>query len=144
MNHLININIIIYCIYTNNVIPFFSSYPDWNYILKTIDKGKCQTAYKQWVPNANFENGANWNAGRPPCGNDRVVIHEESAAVYVQTDTTIRELVYTVNIVTVNNTHSLKCDNVNFVTELCCCNHLSLSNNSVKFAKNTNDEFNYF
>ncbi|KAK3093510.1 hypothetical protein FSP39_016612 [Pinctada imbricata] len=67
------------------------------FLSKRENDGATDAVYKRWVPNANFANPANWNAGRPPCGNDRVVLHEESAAVYVQTNTTIKELTLPMN-----------------------------------------------
>ncbi|KAK3611471.1 hypothetical protein CHS0354_032752 [Potamilus streckersoni] len=49
--------------------------------------------YKKWLPNTNLDNPSNWNLGRLPCGNDRLVIPDESPVVFYQLNTTIRELV---------------------------------------------------
>ncbi|GFR67528.1 protein amnionless-like [Elysia marginata] len=49
--------------------------------------------YRRWLPNTDFGNSQNWNAGRAPCGNDIVIIGEDSPIVYVQTNTTMKELV---------------------------------------------------
>lgn len=55
--------------------------------------GLVDCAYKRWLSNTNFGNPANWNAGRAPCGNDVAVIHDESAAVFLQVNTTVKQLV---------------------------------------------------
>ncbi|KAK3801780.1 hypothetical protein RRG08_048367 [Elysia crispata] len=52
-----------------------------------------EALYKRWLPNTDFGNSENWNAGRAPCGNDVVIIPDESPVVYVQTNTTMKELV---------------------------------------------------
>ncbi|XP_062578072.1 uncharacterized protein LOC134239956 [Saccostrea cucullata] len=68
-------------------------------ILEAITKGCSlgECVYKRWLSNTNFGNPANWNAGRPPCGNDVAVIHEESAAVFLQVNTTVKQLVMPMN-----------------------------------------------
>ncbi|XP_056022820.1 uncharacterized protein LOC125649614 [Ostrea edulis] len=68
-------------------------------IKEAISKGCrfCNCAFKRWLSNTNFGNPANWNAGRPPCGNDVAVIHEESAAVFLQVNSTVKELVMPIN-----------------------------------------------
>ena len=48
---------------------------------------------KRWIPNANFGNPYNWDLGRPPCGDDIAVIDQESATVFLQMNTTLKELV---------------------------------------------------
>lgn len=47
---------------------------------------------KRWIPNANFGNPYNWDLGRPPCGDDIAVIYQESATVFLQMNTTLKEL----------------------------------------------------
>ena len=59
--------------------------------------GLVDCAYKRWLSNTNFGNPANWNAGRAPCGNDVAVIHDESAAVFLQVNTTVKQLVSETN-----------------------------------------------
>ncbi|XP_067681019.1 protein amnionless-like [Haliotis asinina] len=49
--------------------------------------------YKRWLQSTNFNSPNNWNAGRAPCGNDVVLIPDESPVVYVQTNTTLKELI---------------------------------------------------
>ncbi|KAL3874881.1 hypothetical protein ACJMK2_037837 [Sinanodonta woodiana] len=53
---------------------------------------ECLT-YIKWLPNTNLDNPSNWNQGRLPCGDDRLVIPDESPVVFYQLNTTIRELV---------------------------------------------------
>lgn len=36
---------------------------------------QCLAVTKQWLPNTNFDNPANWNKGRVPCAKDRVQLH---------------------------------------------------------------------
>ncbi|KAK7485022.1 hypothetical protein BaRGS_00023800 [Batillaria attramentaria] len=57
-----------------------------------ITKGVSDAVYKRWLTDRNFENPNNWNAGRPPCGNDRVIIPDDSPVIYMQMNTTLREL----------------------------------------------------
>uniref|UniRef100_K1QB32 Protein amnionless n=1 Tax=Magallana gigas TaxID=29159 RepID=K1QB32_MAGGI len=68
-------------------------------ILEAITKGcsLVDCAYKRWLSNTNFGNPANWNAGRAPCGNDVAVIHDESAAVFLQVNTTVKQLLMPMN-----------------------------------------------
>ncbi|XP_050404362.2 protein amnionless isoform X2 [Patella vulgata] len=57
--------------------------------------GSVQSIYKRWKPNTNFENPNNWNVGRVPCGSDIVKFATGDAlspTVYIQTNTTIKEL----------------------------------------------------
>ncbi|XP_025091081.1 protein amnionless-like isoform X1 [Pomacea canaliculata] len=54
-------------------------------------------AYKRWLPDTNFENPHNWNVGRAPCGNDRVLIPDDSPVVYMQMNTTLQELILPTN-----------------------------------------------
>ncbi|KAJ8302144.1 LOW QUALITY PROTEIN: hypothetical protein KUTeg_021131 [Tegillarca granosa] len=53
---------------------------------------KSEAVFKRWLPNTDFGNPKNWKSGRPPCGNDIVVIQEESPSVFLQINTTISEL----------------------------------------------------
>ncbi|XP_076441820.1 protein amnionless-like [Babylonia areolata] len=50
--------------------------------------------YKRWLKNTNFENPLNWNVQPPraPCGNDRVLIPDDSPVVYMQMNTSLQEL----------------------------------------------------
>ncbi|RUS91274.1 hypothetical protein EGW08_000986 [Elysia chlorotica] len=52
-----------------------------------------EAIYKRWLPNTDFGNPQNWNAKRTPCGNDIVIIGDDSPVVYVQINTTMKELV---------------------------------------------------
>ncbi|XP_060067105.1 protein amnionless-like [Ylistrum balloti] len=52
-----------------------------------------QCIYKIWLPNANFGNPINWDKNRPPCGDDIVVIPEESPSIYIQINTTLQQIV---------------------------------------------------
>lgn len=54
--------------------------------------GQSEAVFKRWLPNTDFGNPKNWKSGRPPCGNDIVVIQEESPSVFLQINTTISEL----------------------------------------------------
>ena len=62
----------------------------WNVFAASSD-----AVYKRWMKNTDFENPLNWNVQPPraPCGNDRVIIPEDSPVVYFQMNTTLRELV---------------------------------------------------
>ncbi|KAL5008916.1 hypothetical protein ScPMuIL_014497 [Solemya velum] len=55
--------------------------------------GICFGAQKKWTRDTNFENSQNWEGGRAPCGNDVVIIPENSPTVFIQTNTSIKELV---------------------------------------------------
>ncbi|XP_002737155.1 protein amnionless-like [Saccoglossus kowalevskii] len=51
---------------------------------------------KQWIPNTNYDNPNNWNVGRLPCHNDHI-IWTEDVSVFLQTNTTMRELTLPLN-----------------------------------------------
>ncbi|GFN99039.1 protein amnionless-like [Plakobranchus ocellatus] len=53
----------------------------------------CEAVYKRWLLDTNFENPQNWNVKRAPCGNDVVILPDDSPVVYMQMNTTIKELV---------------------------------------------------
>lgn len=53
----------------------------------------CEGGYKQWTANTNFASDKNWDTGHAPCGPVSVRIPELAPQIYVQLDTTIRELV---------------------------------------------------
>lgn len=55
--------------------------------------GRAMGVYKRWVQDTNFENPSNWNAKRAPCGNDVVGIPDGSPTIYVQMNTTLKELI---------------------------------------------------
>ena len=55
--------------------------------------GAGAVSYKRWLPNTNFENPKNWNDGRLPCHNDRVLFPEDAPPVFVQINTTLVEIV---------------------------------------------------
>ncbi|XP_070180210.1 protein amnionless-like isoform X2 [Littorina saxatilis] len=59
-----------------------------------IGHGGSDAVYKRWLRNRDFENALNWNVQPPraPCGNDRVIIPEDSPVIYLQMNTTLREL----------------------------------------------------
>ena len=53
----------------------------------------CDCLYSKWLKNTDLNSPYNWNAGRLPCGNDRLTIPDESPVVFYQLNTTIQELV---------------------------------------------------
>ncbi|XP_036367554.1 protein amnionless isoform X1 [Octopus sinensis] len=53
--------------------------------------------YKRWIRNTNFGNNLNWNTGRSPCGDDSVVIPTESPPVFININTTMKEIVFPKN-----------------------------------------------
>ncbi|XP_052767678.1 protein amnionless-like [Mya arenaria] len=53
--------------------------------------GDCQ--FVRWIRNTDLNNPANWDRGNLPCGNDRMIIPDDSPVVYMQINTTIQELV---------------------------------------------------
>ncbi|XP_014768313.1 protein amnionless isoform X2 [Octopus bimaculoides] len=53
--------------------------------------------YKRWIRNTNFGNNLNWNTGRSPCGDDSVVIPAESPPVFININTTMKEIVFPKN-----------------------------------------------
>ncbi|XP_041354205.1 protein amnionless-like [Gigantopelta aegis] len=55
--------------------------------------GLVEGTFKKWIKDTNFENPNNWNAGRAPCGNDVVNIPDDSPVIYVQINTTLKELI---------------------------------------------------
>uniref|UniRef100_A0A0B7AXU5 Protein amnionless n=1 Tax=Arion vulgaris TaxID=1028688 RepID=A0A0B7AXU5_9EUPU len=55
--------------------------------------GSANSIYKRWLRDTNFDNPNNWNTKRTPCGNDVTIIPDDSPVVYVQLNTTIKELV---------------------------------------------------
>ena len=44
---------------------------------------QCLAVTKQWLPDTNFNNPANWNKGRVPCDGDNVQLARVSAVIYV-------------------------------------------------------------
>ncbi|XP_033736051.1 protein amnionless-like isoform X2 [Pecten maximus] len=61
--------------------------------LISIGTSPVKCVYKIWLPNANFANPINWDKGRQPCGDDIVVIPEESPAIYIQVNTTLQQII---------------------------------------------------
>ncbi|GAB1604535.1 protein amnionless-like [Argonauta hians] len=59
--------------------------------------------YKRWIRNTNFGNNLNWNTGRVPCGDDRVIFPEDSPPVLVNINTTMKEIVLTRNSLLILN-----------------------------------------
>ena len=57
--------------------------------------------YKRWMPSTNFEEPNNWDSGKLPCSGDRVVFPKSTPPVFVQTNTTLTELVSRVTYTTV-------------------------------------------
>ncbi|XP_064602832.1 protein amnionless-like [Liolophura sinensis] len=53
----------------------------------------CEGGYKQWTANTNFASDKNWDTGHAPCGPVSVRIPELAPQIYVQLDTTIKELI---------------------------------------------------
>ncbi|CAG5134999.1 unnamed protein product [Candidula unifasciata] len=53
---------------------------------------RTSAVYKRWLPDTNFDNPDNWNLKRTPCGNDVAIIPDDSPIVYVQLNTSIKEL----------------------------------------------------
>ena len=48
---------------------------------------QCLAVTKQWLPNTNFDNPANWNKGRVPCAKDRVQLHGvRNEAIFITAD----------------------------------------------------------
>ena len=64
-------------------------------LLCLLTVSTCDGLYNKWLKNTNLNNPYNWNAGRLPCGNDRITITDESPVVFYQLNTTIQELVST-------------------------------------------------
>lgn len=56
--------------------------------------GSSEALYKRWLKNTDFENPLNWNVkpARAPCGNDRVIIPNDSPVIYMQMNTSLQEL----------------------------------------------------
>lgn len=54
---------------------------------------RCEGLYSKWLRNTDLNNPYNWNKGRLPCGNDRLIIPDESPVVFYQLNTTIQEFV---------------------------------------------------
>ncbi|OWF38673.1 protein amnionless-like [Mizuhopecten yessoensis] len=63
------------------------------FFLIFIGNSPAKCLYKVWMSDANFGNPSNWDKGRQPCGDDIVVIHEESPAIYVQVNTTLQQII---------------------------------------------------
>jgi len=53
----------------------------------------CDGRIMRFVPNTDFENARNWRAGRLPCRNEHVRFPPSTAAVFVQRNNTMLELV---------------------------------------------------
>ncbi|XP_071161808.1 protein amnionless-like [Mytilus edulis] len=49
-------------------------------------------SYKRWIPNTNFDYAYNWDSGKPPCGDTIAVFSDDSPSVYMQMNTTLKEL----------------------------------------------------
>ncbi|CAH1792522.1 unnamed protein product [Owenia fusiformis] len=55
--------------------------------------GGCNAVYKRWIPNTDFNNPSNWDLGRVPCKNNRIVFPESAPLVYMQSNTTLMNIV---------------------------------------------------
>ncbi|KAH3846701.1 protein amnionless-like isoform X2 [Dreissena polymorpha] len=47
----------------------------------------------RWLRNTDLNNPHNWDRGNLPCGNDRMIIPDDSPVVFMQINTTVQELV---------------------------------------------------
>ncbi|XP_070577931.1 protein amnionless-like [Ptychodera flava] len=77
----------------------------WHFISRkmTISKiftllllaGHCSAITKRWLPNTNYDNPKNWNVSRLPCPMDNVVFgrQDETVSVYLQSNSTLREMI---------------------------------------------------
>ncbi|XP_048393010.1 protein amnionless [Stegostoma tigrinum] len=49
--------------------------------------------YRQWIPDTNFNNNTNWDKGRIPCKNDRVLFHQDkSLSIFMQSPLELMEM----------------------------------------------------
>jgi len=55
--------------------------------------GGCDGLYKRWTETTDFEEPSNWNLGRLPCPNDRVIFPDSSPVVAINQDWTLSYLV---------------------------------------------------
>jgi len=49
--------------------------------------------FNRWLKNTDLNNPYNWDRGNLPCGNDIMILPDESPVVFIQLNTTIKELV---------------------------------------------------
>ncbi|XP_058018650.1 protein amnionless [Ahaetulla prasina] len=61
-------------------------------------KGSSVAVYKQWIPNTNFENAANWNQNRIPCAKDTVLFGSSKiVSVFVQASHSLTDMYLPLN-----------------------------------------------
>ncbi|XP_051881182.1 protein amnionless isoform X2 [Pristis pectinata] len=48
--------------------------------------------YRQWIPDTNFNNASNWDKGKIPCKNDRILFLRDKLSVFVQTPLDLMEM----------------------------------------------------
>ncbi|BFZ12286.1 hypothetical protein BsWGS_15325 [Bradybaena similaris] len=71
----------------------FAGNSGWTFVyVFVILFARTGAVYKRWLPDTNFDNPNNWNLKRTPCGNDVAIIPDDSPIVYMQLNTTIKEL----------------------------------------------------
>ncbi|XP_064640297.1 protein amnionless-like [Lineus longissimus] len=68
-----------------------------SFVLLFVFFAASDAAYKRWLPNLNYGNPKNWNIGNPPCPNDHVLMPAIAPIVYMQSNSTVLELVLPMN-----------------------------------------------
>ncbi|XP_072032510.1 protein amnionless-like [Amphiura filiformis] len=54
-------------------------------------------ATKQWTRDVGYNNAANWDVGRVPCAQDKVIFTDQTSVVFLQVNGTMREVVLPTN-----------------------------------------------
>ncbi len=68
--------------------------------------GVCSCSSKQWIPDVNFNNPQNWDGGKLPCANNRIIFPDTVNAVLLQTSiSSVKEIILPNNgqLVMLNN-----------------------------------------
>ncbi|XP_072165089.1 protein amnionless-like [Diadema setosum] len=59
--------------------------------------GVCLCDTKTWQRDVNYGNPDNWSSGKVPCASDTIKFPESTGAVFMQTNTTLREIILPMN-----------------------------------------------
>lgn len=65
----------------------------WIYFSLSLQFSPSVSIYSKWLHNTDLNNPYNWDRGSLPCGNDRMILPDDSPVVIMQLNTTIQELV---------------------------------------------------
>ncbi|KAM3850893.1 protein amnionless [Vipera latastei] len=66
--------------------------------IASICRGSSVAVYKQWIPNTNFENAANWDQNRVPCAKDAILFGSSKiVSIFVQASHSLTDMYLPLN-----------------------------------------------